>query len=177
MSPGVLRAHLVMSRPKDSISRNSRPEAVTHISTSLKHANNGAPNKSTETTSAWANCSLILQFDSPNNLELLRILLKAIFANYNRLLLTWRGHLAEFTSSSPRYLKVSQMVSFYLAMNIFPEQLTSITSVFLVLITRSFCLQNSANTETRRYNSSTDGANSTISSANANMHSCRPATT
>ncbi len=86
------------------------------------------------------------------------------------------GDLAVLLISIPRYLKTLHCYNLTLSTKTSPEHLTNITSVFLVLITKSFNLQKDAKTETSFYNFGTEGPTKTISSAKANINRFRLAT-
>ena len=84
-----------------------------------------------------------------------------------------RGVLASASMIIPKYLNYLHYFSYSPATYTFPLQFTSITSVLLVLITRSFSLQNELNTDTSYCNNVTEGAINTTSSANANINNYR----
>ncbi len=109
----ALSAQRINSRAKSSASRNARPEAVTHIYISLKHAYSGAANNKTETTKEETNCSLILQFYNPNNLALFLIFKKAILAYLSLCYKMCTGDFALQIISTPRYLKVLHYYNSY----------------------------------------------------------------
>ena len=165
----ALSAQRINSLAKSSASRNARPEAVTHICISLKQAYSGAANNKTDTTKEETNYSLILQFYNPSNCALFLIFKKAILAYLSLCYSIWTGDFAFEIISTPKYLNTLHYCNSYWATYNCPVQFTSITSVFLVFITRSFYLQKSANTEINFYNYSVAGAIRTISSAKANI--------
>ena len=146
------------------------------ICISLRQANKGAPNKSTDITNAYTNYNLTLLFYKPSSLALFLILRNAILACLTLTDSIWPGDLLLALISIPRYLKVSHYYNSTLSTYNFPLQCKSITSVFLVLMTRSLHLQKAANTEISFYNYNTWGAIKTMSSANANINKLRQAT-
>ena len=89
---------------------------------------------------------------------------------------TCDGERAVDLISIPRYLKTSHCYSFTLSTYRSPVHFTNITSVFLVLITKSLERQKTANIDISYCNLYTLGAIRTRSSAKANINKLRLAT-
>ena len=142
---------------------------MTPICVSLRQANKGAPNISTEVTKDVTNYNLTLQLVSPSSYALFLMRWKAILAYFSLASRICRGDLADDLISMPRYLNTLHYCNLTLLTYRSPEHFTSITSVFLVLMTRSFSPQNLAKIEISYYNFTTLGAISTRSSAKASM--------
>ena len=169
-------AHLRNPLAASSASLNAFPVAVTRILVSLKHAYTGAANNSTDVTNALMSCKRTLQLDKPSNLALFLILANAILAFTTLQCNMCAGDVALATISTPKYLNCLHSCSLFLAICISPLHYTNMTSVFFTLMTRSFASQKLLKIVTRCCSFSTDGAMSTISSANANINTLMHAT-
>ena len=86
------------------------------------------------------------------------------------------GDLEVELISMPKYLNVLQCFYLFLFIYNFPEHFTNMTSVLLVLMTRSFSLQKEANIEISFCSLGTQGAIKTTSSAKANINKLKQAT-
>lgn len=140
---------------------------------SLRHANKGAPKSRTDTTRALTSYNLTLLFYNPSSLALFLILRNAILACFTLVASIWPGDLLLDFISMPRYLKVLHYYNFTLLTYTSPLQCTNMTSVFLVLMTKSLHLQKAAKTDTSFCNCKTWGAIRTMSSANASISRLR----
>ena len=158
-------AHLRRVRWNVSNSRNSRPDAVIPICASLIQAYNGAPNRRTDVTNDVASCNLTLQFVSPSSYALFLMRWKAILACFSLASIICTGFLADDVISIPRYLNTEHCFNLTLLTYRSPEHCTSMTTVLLVLMTKSFSPQNLAKIDTSYCSLATLGAIRTRSSA------------
>ncbi len=133
----------------------------------------GAPNIRTDSTRDVTSYNLILQLDRPSTCALFLMRWNAILACLSLEYKTCDGDLAVDLISIPKYLKISHCYSLILSTYKAPEHFTNITSIFLVLITKSLVLQKDAKIEISYYNFGTEGPIRTISSAKANINRCK----
>ena len=114
--------------------------------------------------------------DNPSTWALFLTLKNAALAAFSLLYKMWVGEVEVELISIPRYLNVLHYCNLYLLTYKAPEHYTNMTSVLLVLMTRSFSLQKEAKTEMSFCSLGTLGAISTTSSAKANIKRLKQAT-